>query len=171
MVPNRTSPASARSRDTGNIVEHPANLQAAEISGQGQAGFRAEAVGAAVARQFGDVFVDARILPDERVGDRAARLAIPQHGGLALVGDADRGQVVRPQASRLHGFRDDFFGAAPDLVGVVLHPSGLRIDLLVFFLRGGDDAPGAVEHDESRAGGALVDGSDVVGQFLSFLSG
>ena len=51
---------------------------------------------------------------------------------------------------------------SPDFVGVVLHPSRLRIDLLVFLLGAGDDRAGAVENDEARAGGALVDGSDVV---------
>jgi hypothetical protein len=32
----------------------------------------------------------------------------------------------------------------------------------VLFLCTGGDAPGAVEHDESRAGSPLVDGSDVI---------
>ena len=68
----------------------------------------------------------------------------------------------RLQARLLHGFGDHLRGAEPDLVRVVLHPAGLRIDLLVLLLRGGDDAAAAVENDEARAGGALVDGSDVL---------
>ena len=39
--------------------------------------------------------VGARVLPDDRVVDRLAGLAVPDHGRLALVGDADRRDVAR----------------------------------------------------------------------------
>jgi hypothetical protein len=42
----------------------------------------------------------------------------------------------------------------------VLHPSGLRVDLLALFLGAGDDAPGAVKNEKSSAGGALIDRSN-----------
>ena len=90
-------------------------------------------------------------------------MPVPHDGGFALVGDADGGEVARPQSALLQRLGDDFAGAAPDLVGVVLHPSGLRIDLLVLLLCDGDDASRVVEDDEARAGSALVDGADVVG--------
>ena len=63
---------------------------------------------------------------------------------------------------RLQRLCDDFLGARPDLGGVVLHPAGLGIDLLVFLLGRGDDPAGAVEHDEAGAGRALIDCSDVI---------
>ena len=90
-------------------------------------------------------------------------MAVPDDGGLALVGDADGGEIAGHEAALLERVGDDFAGAAPDLIGVVLHPAGLRKDLFVFLLGDGDDAAGAVEDDESRAGRALVDGADVVG--------
>ena len=67
------------------------------------------------------------------------------------------------QRALLHRLGDHFARAPPDLLGVVLHPSGLRIDLLVFLLRHRNDAPRPVENNESRAGSALVDGADVIG--------
>src|SRR5690606_5982946 len=44
----------------------------------------------------------------------------------------------------------------PDLLGVVLHPSGLRIDLAELLLRHRHDVALKVEHDAARARGALV---------------
>ena len=61
-------------------------------------------------------------------------LPVPHHRGFALVGDADGRQIVRAQAALLHRFGDHFLGAAPDFFGIVLHPSRLGIDLLVFLL-------------------------------------
>ena len=48
-------------------------------------------------------------------------------------------------AALSHGFGDHLLGAEPDFVGIVLHPSGLRIDLLVLLLRAGGDAARAVK--------------------------
>ena len=49
---------------------------------------------------------------------------------------------------------------APDLLGVVLHPAGLREDLAEFLLGDGEDASVVPEGDGARAGGALVEGED-----------
>jgi len=146
----------------GEMVQQPADFQRAEIGGERQPGLGAEAAGAALARELGDVLVHARILPDQRVGQRLAGLAIPQDGGLALVGDAQRRQVAGVQAALRHGLGDHLAGPQPDLVRIVLHPSGLRIDLPVLPLRAGDDSPGAVEDQKARAGGALIDRSNEV---------
>ena len=146
----------------GHVVQHPANLQGAEVGRQREAGLGAKAVGAAGARQLGNVFGYSRILPHQGIVQRLAGVAIPEHRGFPLVGDADGRQVAGPQGALPHGGRHHLFGAAPDLVGVVLHPPRPRVDLLVLFLRAGDDSPGAVEYHEPRAGGALIDCSDVV---------
>ena len=161
MLPKRMSPAFGALANARNVVQHPANLQAAEISGQRQAGLGAKPVGSAVARQFGNVGVNPSVLPDQCVVDRLPGLAIPEHRGLTLVGDADRRQVAGPKPFLLHGRFDHFFGPPPDLAGVVLHPSGLRKDLLVFFLGYRDNPPRAVKHDEPSAGSPLIDGSDI----------
>jgi hypothetical protein len=57
--------------------------------------------------------------------------------------------------------RDAQLGA-PDLAGVVLHPSGTGEDLRELLLCDGYDAARAVEHDGAGGGGALVEGKDVV---------
>ncbi len=94
--------------------------------------------------------------------DGASRLAVPQHGSFALVGDPDGRQIARLEVRLLHGFGDHLLRAEPDLVGIVFHPAGLGIDLFVFLLGRGGDPPRPVENDEARAGSSLVDGSDVV---------
>ena len=47
----------------------------------------------------------AAILPDDRVVDRLAGRAVPDHRGLALVGDADGGDVLRREAGLRHSVR------------------------------------------------------------------
>ena len=130
------TPARAR-----HVVEQPAQLQAAEVAGERQAGLRAEPVLAAVARILRHQRIDARVLPDERVVQRRAGGAVPDHRRLALVGDADRGKVAGRQARAAQRRGDDRLGVAPDLDRVVLDPAGLRIDLRVLLLRAGDVPP------------------------------
>ena len=80
----------------GDVVQNPADLERAEIGGQRQAGLGAEAVAAAIARQFRHRVGGARVLPDQRVVDGRAAVAVPHDGGFALVGDPDGRQVARP---------------------------------------------------------------------------
>ena len=103
----------------------------------------------------------AAVLPDDRVVDGLAGLAIPDDRGLALVGDADGGDVARPElrpAQRLGGDGDL---RRPDLLRVVLDPAGLRKDLLELLLADGHDGAVVIENDGARAGRALVEGEDV----------
>ena len=141
-----------------DVVEDPADLRAREVGRQRQADLLAEAILAAVGRQLVDELVRAGVLPHERVVDGLARVAVPHHRGLALVGDAQRGDVVRARPGRLEGLVEDLLRARPDLLGVVLDPTGLRIDLLVLLLRHRLDAALVVEDHRPRAGGALVQG-------------
>ena len=149
----------ARARD---MVQQPADLQRAEVGRQRQPGRGAEPVRSALAREFGDVVSHARILPDQRIGQGPPGLAIPQHGGLALVGDTQRRKVAGPQAALPHCLGNRLPGPEPDLLGIVFHPSGLRVDLLVLPLRAGNDPPGPVENQKPRAGSALIDRSNEV---------
>jgi hypothetical protein len=64
---------------------------------------------------------------------RAAGLTVPQEGGFALVGDANRGEVARREIGTRQGGADHLIGVVEDLGRVVLDPAGLRIDLLVLF--------------------------------------
>src|SRR5262249_59542427 len=86
-----------------NRVEQVPDLGAREIGIDDEAGLRADHRLAAVALQ---PVADRRrhtALPDDRVRNRPARLALPQHRRLALVGDADRGQIGGRGARALQG--------------------------------------------------------------------
>jgi hypothetical protein len=94
---------------------------------------------------------------------RLASLAIPHHGRLALVRDADRRDVARLATRRGQRAADHLARAPPHLARVVFHPTRARRDLLVLALIDLHDPAVAIEQDEPRAGGALVDRSDVLG--------
>ena len=119
--------------------------------------------GPPVLANFGDIGGDASVLPDDGIVHRLAGLAIPHDGGLALVRNADGGQVRGVETALGQSLRDHGLGAAPDFLRVMLDPTGMRINLLMLLLGGGNDASGAVKDDETGAGGALIDGADVAG--------
>ena len=73
---------------------------------------------------------------------------------------AARSDAASP--ARFSAVCDDRGGPLPDLHRVVLHPAGLRQDLLVLELVLADLVPGMVEDHEPGARGALVDGADVI---------
>src|SRR4029079_14893509 len=84
----------------------------------------------------------------------------PHHGGLALVGDADRGDILGGGAGLLQRLAADRHRRGPDVLGLVLDPAGGRKMLRKLLLRGGGDRDVAAEHDGARGGGALIDGQD-----------
>ena len=149
--------------DAGHMLEQPANFQAAEVGAERQPGLGPEAVGSAFARKFRDVVIYSRVLPDQRVGHGLAGLPVPQHGGLTLVGDPDRGQVGGAKFALLERLRNHILRGLPDFLGIVLHPPRLRINLLVLLLRRRYGLAGCVKHTEARAGRTLIDCPDVVG--------
>ena len=145
----------------GNRIEQPRELGAAEIRIEHQAGLAAHQLFGAALFQLGAFRRGAPVLPDDRVGERLAALAIPQQRGLALVGDADRGDLLRIHAR----LRDRLARAGElrgeDLARVVLDPARLRVDLAELVLRGGRRRAVFVEQDRARAGGSLVECEDV----------
>jgi hypothetical protein len=100
----------------------------------------------------------AAALPDDRTMKGAAAAPIPHDEGLALVGDADAGD----RAGRDFGRGDRFFGKrkdrAEDFLGVMLDPSGLRIELMNFGVSAAADTPARIDNEDSGAGSSLVDG-------------
>ena len=63
--------------DAGHVVEQPADFQAAEIGTEREAGLGAKAISSAFARKLGDVVIDSRVLPDQRVGYGLAGFPVP----------------------------------------------------------------------------------------------
>jgi hypothetical protein len=104
----------------------------------------------------------AAVLPDDGAAERAAGVAVPDEGGLALVGDADGEDVLRRDAAALDGALADRGGGRPEIVGVVLDPARAGVVLGELLLGGGDDPHRLVEQDRPGRGGALVDGEHVL---------
>ena len=163
MLPKMTSPASACLRTPGHMVEQPANFQAAEIGAERQPGLGSKAVGSAFARKFRDVVIDSRVLPDQRVGHGLAGLPVPQHGGLALVGDADRRQIGGAKLPLLRAPAQSH-PASPARFPRDCAPPTPAADrsARALFARPHGLA-GCVKHAEAGAGRALIDCADVVG--------
>src|SRR5438552_10648481 len=84
-------------------------------------------------------------LPDDGAMDGTARLAIPDDGGLTLVGDADRRHVTTGESGGAERLRHHLQTDAPDLFGIVLDPARLRIVLRDLGV--GPAAHGAVARD------------------------
>jgi len=146
--------------DGGLILDQPDDLGGGKIGGQGQTGGSAIALPAAIGGQAGDDAVGAHVLPDQSVVEGGAAGAIPHHGSLALIGDADGRQIGGSQARRCHRLPDDQAAVLPDLERIVFHPTGLGIVLAMLALRRGDDAPEPVEDDKPGGGCALVERTD-----------
>ena len=102
MVPNRTSPACGPLARARNIVEQPPQLQSGEIARQRKSGLGPQAVVAAIAGIFGDDRIDPGVLPDQSVVKRLAGSPVPDQRRLALIGDADGGEIrgARPCFSK-----------------------------------------------------------------------
>ena len=145
-----------------HVVEDPADLRGREVRVQDEAGALADHVLHALGAQAVAEAGGAPVLPDDGVGHGPAVLAVPHDRGLALVGDADRRHVPRPQRGLPEGFDRGRDLARPDLLGIVLHPAGVREDLAELALRRRDRLAVAVEDDGARAGGSLVEGEYVV---------
>ena len=144
-----------RARD---LVEDPAQLRPGEIGAQRQSGPVGVAGGAGLPGQSFTQIRGAGVLPDDRVGDGRAGGAIPDHRGLALIGDADRGDIGRARIGRVQRRLDDVFGVAPNGFRVMLDPARLREQLLVLALGESGDAAGTVEDDASARGCPLING-------------
>ena len=96
IVPNSASPASRARARAGHVVEQPSELQPAEIGGERQArSWRGSGPGRRRAHSSATSVRGARVLPDQRVVERLAAAAVPEHRRLALIGDADGGEIAR----------------------------------------------------------------------------
>ncbi len=151
----------------GEVLEQPDQFESGEIARQRQARSRAQAIRPAVACKPRDKRFRARVHPDDRIAQRRAGRLVPKHGGLALIGDADRREIGPCGGSFRQGVVDHRERVSPDLRRVMLHPSGLRADLRMLAPGERHDLAGFVKKDEARAGRALIDRADEFGHFAS----
>jgi hypothetical protein len=148
-------------RPQAGVVEHPRHLGRREIRIDGEAGQLAHACGVARFLEPGAHLRRASVLPHDRLVHRLAAAALPQHRGLALVGDADGGDLAGSQLGQGQGLRERVGDRAPDLLGVVLDPARPGIVLLELAVAAAAQAQLVVEDEHGGAGGALIDGDDV----------
>ena len=142
-------------------VEEPGELGAGEVGVEEEAGALGDERFVAGGAELGAHGAGAAVLPDDGAGERAAGLALPDQRRLALVGDADRGDVGGGDAGALDGAAAGGGDGGPDVVGVVLDPARVGEVLRELLLGAGDRLHPLVEDDRPARGGALVDGEDV----------
>ena len=148
----------ARAR-AGHVVEDPGDLGAGEIGIEDQAGLGRDRGLVAFGFELGADIGGAAVLPDDGAVDGLAGGAVPEHGGLALVGDADRGDVLGGDVGLASAPRGrSATRRGPDVLRLVLDPARRREMLREFLLRGGRDRDVGAKHDGARGCGALVDG-------------
>ena len=145
-----------------HVLQDPGDLGAGEIGIEQQAGLVRHHLLVPGLLQVVAQACGAAVLPDDGIVHRLAGRAIPHHRRLALVGDADAGQIRGLELRLGERAAADLDGGAPDLLRVVLDPARLGKDLRQFLLRRSDRPAAGVEHDGACAGGALVDREDVL---------
>src|SRR5579859_6566654 len=77
----------------GDVVEHPLDFSAGEVGVNHQAGLFANPRLPALCLEIVTDTGGAAVLPDDGVHHRAACLALPDDSSLALVGNADGGDI------------------------------------------------------------------------------
>ena len=146
----------------GKMVEQPLEFGAGKIRIKQQAGATGEPIGVAGFGQRRAQVSGTPVLPDDGRRQRLAGGAVPEHGGFALVGDADGSDTICSHTVfAQHGAGDGEL-ALPDFLGVMLDPAGLRIRLRELLLGNATGLAAAVKKDGARTGGALVEGQHVV---------
>ena len=160
MVPKHSSPGLGLLPCAVDVVQNPLGLGPGEVGGQRQPGGGGVLARALLATQRGADAVGAGVLPDDGVVHRLTGRALPHHRCLTLIGDADRGDVRRFEVRVGQRSRGHVAQVVPDLDRVVLHPTGLREDLLVLALVDGYHPARVVEDHAAARRGALVNRRD-----------
>jgi hypothetical protein len=102
-----------------------------------------------------------QVLPDDGVIVGLSRMAVPNHGRLALVGHTDGRELGTADFGLRQSAFNRFKGAVANLERVVLDPLGARKYLTMLELALTDDFGFSVEDDKTGAGGTLVNSAYV----------
>ncbi len=142
----------------GHMIEDPGDFGAGKIGIDDQAGLGRDRGLVAFALEFGADVGGAAVLPDDGAMHGGTSGAIPHHNGFALVGDADRGDVLGADAGLLNRLAAGRNRRGPDVLRLVLDPAGRREMLREFLLCGCRDGNVGAKHNGARGRGALIDG-------------
>src|SRR5581483_2113017 len=106
-------------------------------------------------------------LPDDRAMNRLAGGALPDNGGFALIGDADRrdlrGLDLNAGAVAVQRLAERAQHRLPDLLGLVLDPARLGEVLRELSVATTPELQLLVEHQHRGPGGPLIDRDDEFG--------
>ena len=151
-----------------HVVQQPLQLGGGKIRIQHQSGLALDQRLMSLPAQLVAALGRTAVLPDDGAGHGLAGDAVPQHRGLALVGDADRdGGRARITVAHQRGGRPRQAGPGhgqlrlPDVLGVVLDPARTGEQLGELLLGDGDDLPGMIDQQGARTGRALVQRKDI----------
>ena len=146
---------------TRDIVQDPLDLRAGEISIDEQPGLLLHVITESVRHQLVADGRRAAALPDDCIIDRSAGVLVPDDGRLALVRDADAGDVRRRQAALFKCLAHGEQLALEDDHRVMLDPARFRIDLREWILRQRYDVSLTIEDNRAGTGCTLIKCNDV----------
>ena len=144
-----------------DVVENPLHLGGREIRVKRESRAGAHQLLATLFNQRVDRRRGTTALPYDGVIDGLAAHAVPDHRGLALVGDADGGDAVRMDAALKLNLHHDGNLAGKDRHGVLLYPTGTRKTRFDAATCLRDDASILVDDGRKYRGGAAVERHDV----------
>src|ERR1044072_1680991 len=120
---------------TRYVIEDPFHFGAGEVGVYHEACFLPDHFFVAGGFQAIAIISGTAVLPYDSVMNRFTGFTVPYDRCLPLVGDADGGNMPAFQSGFGNGFCGYAYLAAPDLSGIMFHPSRLRKELCEFFLR------------------------------------
>ena len=119
---------------TGNVFQDPAHLGAGEVGVDHKASLLTDGIYQAFLHQLLTVSCCSAALPHDGVIHRSAGVFVPNDGGFSLVGNTDGSNIRCCDAGVGHCLPGHLQLGGEDLVGVMLHPTGLGEDLGEFLL-------------------------------------
>ena len=146
---------------SGDMIQQPLDLRSGKIGVGYEACLFPDGLTVARSHQLIDGLGGTAALPYDRIGDRLSCFLIPDHGCLALVGDADGSNVLGRSIELIQCSAGDLQGHIPDFICVMLNPAGLRVDLPELLLYRAADIAVMIEEDTAGTGRPLVERHDV----------
>ena len=140
-----------------HVVEQPGDLGGREIGIEQQPGLGRDRRLVPRPLQRPAHVGRAPVLPDDGAVDRLAAAPVPDDAGLALVGDADGGNVAGRELGGGERLPRRLHRRAPDVLRVVLDPARGRVVLGELALPRPERAQVRSEYDGAARRGALID--------------
>ena len=146
---------------TRNVIQDPLDLRAGEVGIDKQPSLLLHVITESVRHQLVTDGRRAAALPDDCIIDRSAGVLVPDDGRLALVRDADAGDVRRRQAALFKRLAHGKHLTLKDDHRVMFHPARFWVDLRGGILRQRHNVALTVENNRAGTGCTLVKCNDV----------